>query len=52
MQPGDYVNIPTHVRHRVEWTDPEPLKGVNHRHLGFYMYQGQMSVTDIKIEEI
>ena len=23
MQPGDYVNIPAHVRHRVEWTDPD-----------------------------
>jgi len=22
MQPGDYVHIPAHVRHRVEWTDP------------------------------
>ncbi|MCP5419405.1 MAG: cupin domain-containing protein [Gammaproteobacteria bacterium] len=20
---GDYVNIPAHVRHRVEWTDPD-----------------------------
>jgi len=23
MKPGDYLNIPAHVRHRVEWTDPE-----------------------------
>ncbi len=23
MQPGDYVNIPAGVRHRVEWTDPD-----------------------------
>ena len=23
MQPGDYVDIPAHVKHRVEWTDPE-----------------------------
>ncbi len=23
MQPGDYVNIPAHVKHRVEWTDPD-----------------------------
>jgi len=23
MQPGDYVNIPAHMKHRVEWTDPE-----------------------------
>ncbi|MFC1867106.1 cupin domain-containing protein [Thermodesulfobacteriota bacterium] len=23
MQPGDYMIIPAHVRHRVEWTDPE-----------------------------
>jgi cupin 2 domain-containing protein len=22
MKPGDYVNIPAHARHRVEWTDP------------------------------
>lgn len=22
MGPGDYVNIPAHARHRVEWTDP------------------------------
>ncbi len=23
MHPGDYVHIPAHKRHRVEWTDPE-----------------------------
>lgn len=23
MKPGDYVNIPAHKKHRVEWTDPE-----------------------------
>ena len=23
MYSGDYVNIPAHKRHRVEWTDPE-----------------------------
>ncbi len=23
MQPGDYVHIPAHRRHRVEWTDTE-----------------------------
>lgn len=23
MGPGDYVHIPAHRRHRVEWTDPE-----------------------------
>ncbi len=23
LRPGDYVNIPAHRRHRVEWTDPE-----------------------------
>ncbi len=22
LNPGDYVNIPAHRRHRVEWTDP------------------------------
>jgi cupin 2 domain-containing protein len=23
LGPGSYVNIPAHVRHRVEWTDPD-----------------------------
>ena len=23
LQPGDFLNIPAHARHRVEWTDPE-----------------------------
>ncbi len=23
MHPGDYIHIPAHKRHRVEWTDPE-----------------------------
>ncbi len=23
MKPGDYVNIPAHYIHRVEWTDPD-----------------------------
>jgi len=23
MMPGDYINIPAHCKHRVEWTDPE-----------------------------
>ena len=23
MEPGDFVNIPAHRRHRVEWTDPD-----------------------------
>jgi len=23
MGPGDFVEIPAHVRHRVEWTDPD-----------------------------
>jgi cupin 2 domain-containing protein len=23
MNPGDYIHIPAHKRHRVEWTDPE-----------------------------
>ena len=23
LRPGDYVNIPAHRRHRVEWTDAE-----------------------------
>jgi len=23
MKPGDYIHIPAHRKHRVEWTDPE-----------------------------
>ncbi len=23
LKPGDYLNIPSHVRHRVEWTNPQ-----------------------------
>ena len=23
MKTGDYINIPAHKKHRVEWTDPE-----------------------------
>lgn len=23
LAPGDYVDIPAHARHRVEWTDPD-----------------------------
>lgn len=23
LKPGDYVNIPANIRHRVEWTDPK-----------------------------
>jgi cupin 2 domain-containing protein len=23
LQAGDYINIPAHVRHRLEWTDPQ-----------------------------
>jgi cupin 2 domain-containing protein len=23
LKPGDFVNIPAHCRHRVEWTDPQ-----------------------------
>ena len=23
MMPGDYVHIPAHCKHRVEWTDPD-----------------------------
>ena len=22
MKPGDYINIPAHCKHRLEWTDP------------------------------
>jgi len=25
MQPGDYVHIPAHRRHRVEWTDTDQV---------------------------
>jgi len=23
LESGDYINIPSHTRHRVEWTDPD-----------------------------
>jgi cupin 2 domain-containing protein len=23
MKPGDYITIPVHCKHRVEWTDPK-----------------------------
>jgi len=23
MKPGDYINVPAHHKHRVEWTNPE-----------------------------
>jgi cupin 2 domain-containing protein len=23
LRPGDYIELPPHVRHRVEWTDPD-----------------------------
>ncbi len=23
LEPGDYLNIPAHTRHKVSWTDPE-----------------------------
>jgi cupin 2 domain-containing protein len=23
MKPGDYINIPAHIKHRVDWTAPE-----------------------------
>ena len=23
LAPGDYINIPAHLKHRVEWTDPD-----------------------------
>ena len=23
LQPGDYINIPAHRRHKVSWTDPD-----------------------------
>jgi len=25
MMPGDFINIPAHKRHRVEWTSPDEL---------------------------
>ena len=27
MLPGDFVNIPAHTKHRVEWTTPDDLAG-------------------------
>ena len=23
LTPGDYVHIPAHIKHRVQWTDPD-----------------------------
>ena len=23
LRPGDYIHLPAHIKHRVEWTDPE-----------------------------
>ena len=23
LRPGDYIHLPAHLRHRVEWTDPD-----------------------------
>lgn len=25
MMPGDYIHIPAHCKHRVEWTDPDVI---------------------------
>ncbi len=25
MKPGDYIHIPAHCKHRVEWTDPNQV---------------------------
>ena len=25
LQPGDFINIPAHIKHRVEWTKPDEL---------------------------
>ena len=25
LQPGDYINIPAHRRHKVSWTDPDSV---------------------------
>ena len=25
LQPGDYINIPAHKRHKVSWTDPDNI---------------------------
>ena len=35
-----------------EWTDPQPLRGENHRTLGFYMWKGAVTVSDCRVEEI
>ncbi len=28
VQPGDFINIPAHRKHRVEWTSPEYIASV------------------------
>lgn len=35
----------------VEWTDPEPLRGEGHRTLGFYVWDGAIAASRIKVEE-
>ncbi len=34
----------------IEWTDPQPLRGQGHRTLGFYVWDGAIAVSNIKVE--
>jgi len=36
----------------VEWADSEPLRGPGHRTLGFYVWQGAVAVSKIKVEDL
>ena len=36
----------------VQWTDPQPLRGEGHRTLGFYIWNGTIAVSDIKVDEL
>ena len=36
----------------IEWTDPEPLRGVGHRTLGFYVWDGTVAVSDIEVKDL
>ena len=36
----------------MERTDRQPLRGENHRTLGFYMWKGAVTVSDCRVEGI
>ncbi len=36
----------------IEWADPEPLRGEGHRTLGFYIWDGTLAVSDVKVEDL